>query len=353
MHATIHIGTGKTGTSSIQHLLCSNYELLREQDCLYPALHPRRRLIDHNPLTMHLAFGWPMEPLSLLRSELTASGCRHLLISSEFMSEHLKSPELVMRLKHLLLEVGCSHFTIVVWLREPGALFASLCSQFVKGGRPEYRHTMGPQANPRFRSIMDSRGILRRWMEVFGREALRVRLFERQTFVNGDLLQDAIAAFGLAWDERFAIPPRVNEGLNLLETELLRVINHLQPGHPAAGGGTPKSWILEVLHRHAGVLDGSQLRFVPPQAVVRAWREWAAEGNEWVRQEFFPDRTTLFAPPKEQAENYELRSMTPGCWEALGRVLCELGEENFRLRRQLQQLRSEGVTGRASGRVQP
>lgn len=130
-------------------------------------------------------------------------------------------------------------------------------------------------------------------------------------------------------------PPRANEGLNLLEMEVLRVINHLQEG-PAHMGDSPKARLFEVLHRHLGRLHGDELRFVPPASVVQAWREWAAEGNEWVRQEFFPQRSTLFAPPREQAENHELQRLTPGCWEALGRVLAELSEENFRLRRQLQ-----------------
>ena len=345
MRAIIHIGTGKTGTTSIQRLLCANHALLRAQDCLYPALGHGRRLENHNPLTMHLAFGVPMDPLPQLRQELTASGCGRLLLSSEFMSEHLHTPELIRRLQHLLQQLGCRHFSIVVYLREPGALFASLCSQWVRGGRLECRHLLPPQQNPRFCAILDCRGIVRRWLEVFGREALTVRLFEPRSFAGGDLLHDAISAFGLKWDERFVTPPRVNEGLNLLEMQLLRVINHLQGGH-AGTPGTPKGRLFEVLHRHAGALDGPQLRFVPPQHIVQAWREWAAEGNEWVCREFFPGRPTLFAPPRQQEDNYELEHMTPGCWEALGRIMAELSDENVRLRRQLQSRAGAGASDR-------
>ena len=70
-----------------------------------------------------------------------------------------------------------------------------------------------------------------------------------------------------------------------------------------------------------GALNSPQLRFAPPQHIVQVWREWAAEGNEWVREEFFPDRPTLFDPPREQEENYELTQRRPGagrhwggCW---------------------------------------
>ena len=123
------------------------------------------------------------------------------------------------------------------------------------------------------------------------------------------------------------------------------MLNHQLPGHTYFTG-TPKFELCKLLERHLGALDSPQLRFAPPQHIVQEWREWAAEGNEWVREEFFPERQTLFAPPRAQEENHELTQLTPGCWEALGRVLAELGEENFRLRRQLQRLRAQ--TGRGA-----
>ena len=93
-------------------------------------------------------------------------------------------------------------------------------------------------------------------------------------------------------------------------------------------------------------LNSPQLRFAPPQHIVQVWREWAAEGNEWVRDEFFPDRPTLFDPPREQEENHELTQLTPGCREALGRVLAELADENVRLRLRLELHRLRSQTGR-------
>ena len=347
MHAIIHIGTGKTGTSSIQSFLLANHEHLRRQGCLYPRslTHPERSrlglLADHNDLVRCLIWGRRLDLLTPLRRELSGSGCHRLLLSAEMLCSNMRTPEHVQRLRHFLKELGCGSFSVAVWLREPGTLFASMCSQTLRSGRPEDLHWLTPPGSPWLCTIMDNRALLQRWGEVFGRQALAVRLFERECFVQGDLLADAISAFGLEWDEQFVIPERINETLNLLEMEVLRVLNRLQQGH-ALHSVTPKSLIFEVLHRHAGALEGPQLRFAPPQAVVQAWREWAAEGNEWVRREFFPDRPALFAPPRAQAENYALTALTPGAWEALGRTLRDLGEENFRLRRELQRLRTQG-----------
>ena len=342
MHAIIHIGAAKTGTTSIQRFLSDNRQLLRDQGVVYPQYLPPwrkpqpRGAVDHNYMCER-----PLEALcEPFRAECRAGGSSiRLLLSSENLSQLLVARERLEGLHRFIEELGCTDVSIVVWLRETGAMFTSLCSQWLRNGFPEYTHLLPPRAHARFCLIMDYRGLLQRWAEVFGREALVVRLFERECFVQGDLLHDAVDAFGLEWDERFKTPPRVNETLNLLEIEVLRVVNHLIDG-PIYFQGTPKHLLAQVISEHLGALDGPQLRFAPPGEIVQAWREWAAEGNEWVRQEFFPDRPTLFAPPREQEENFELTQLTPGCWEALGRVMAELSEENCRLRAQLQQVRA-------------
>ena len=340
MRATVHIGTIKTGTSSIQRLLYDNRAALLEQGCLYPRslCHPFAdrvaHLASHNPLAVQLAFGWRHNLHAQLRDELAAAPCEHLLISAEALSQFLLTPAQVQSLQRMLTDLGCDDIRIVVWLRESGALFASVCTQQLRDGAPVAMHELPPHACPFGRSILDSRGLLERWAGVFGREQLTVRLFERECFVNGDLLSDAIAAFGLKWDGRFVRPPRINESLNLLETQVLGVVNHLLEGAADVPGG-PKALLYAALHRHAGLLDEPQLRFVPRADIMRQWRAWAEAGNEWVRREFFPERSRLFAPVAQGEENCTPGCLSPACWEALGRVLCELARENYGLRRRL------------------
>ena len=348
MRATVHIGTTKTGTTSIQHFLHANRGLLLEQGCLYPQclLHPvlakARGLYHHNLLAMQLMRGAPDRYLAPLRSELAAAAdCRQLLISAENFSAYMQHGEQLGRLQAFLRQLGCSEVHIVVWLRESGAWFASMCSESLRAGEHAEHHLQPPRDNPQYRFWLDYRALLQRWSAAFGREALIVRLFEHGCLVQGDLLHDAAEAFDLRWDERFTLPPRVNESLNLLEMELLRVLNNLLPGATYNAQGSPKARLYEVLHRHLGALEEPALSFVPPRATVQAWQEWAAEGNEWVRREFFPGRTALFAPAPEQPENHELTRMTPGCWEALGRALADLSSDNFRLHRQLQLARHD------------
>ena len=213
MRAVVHIGCIKTGTSSIQSFLFNNRELLLEQGCLYPQclVHPvhsrTRGIVNHNVLSLHLGNNWPGDFLNPLRAELRASGCRLLLISGEIFSSDFKTPEQLLRLRGFLQALECDDISIMVWLRECGAMFSSMCSQWLRNGCCEWVHALPPQSNPKFRFIMDYRSLLQRWAGVFGRKALQVRLFERGCFADGDLLHDAIAAAGLSWDERFVPPP--------------------------------------------------------------------------------------------------------------------------------------------------
>ena len=352
MRACVHIGTQKTGTSTIQDFMAANRaRLLSEQGCLYPAsimhgkLSSGQGFHDHNQLTFHLHSPRPVDMLGVLRREIEATGCWRLVISAEAMGSELSDPELVARLRQFLQQLGCSEVRIVVWLRETGAMFASLCSQWLRTGWANPVHLQAPQDNPIFCYLLDYRALLQRWGQVFGRQALRVRLFERECWPQGELLRDAVEAFELAWDERFILPAPSNERLNLLEMEVLRHVN-LRVRGAVFTPGSPKAALFGPLHRHLGTLQDPQLRFVPPQAVTAAWRQWAAEGNEWVRQEFFPERTALFAPPPQEEEHYELSQMKPQWWEALGRTLAELSGEVAALRRDLRQQRPAGGDGR-------
>ena len=359
MRAIIHIGCVKTGSSSVQGFLQDNRALLGEQGVLYPqtplqpplAWAPRTH---HIALARHLALGRPQgDFLNPLRRELAAAGCRAFILSEELFSELMRTPAQLQRLHDFLQALGCDEVRVVVWLRECGAMFASLCSQQLKNGRPEWFHLMPPAALPHFRFLMDYRALLTRWAGIFGREALEVRLFERECWPQGELLRDAAAAFGLRWDERFVLPPHLNESFNLLEMEVLRVVNHLLPGSEREET-QPTAPLRDLMRRHVSVLDDPALRFAPPAAVTRAWREWAAEGNEWVRAQFFPARPALFAARGGQTGNPALPALPAEGWEALGRVLAQLSEENRSLRRQLQRrAAARGEPPRAAGISDP
>ena len=329
MHAIIHIGTQKTGSCAIQNFLFSNHDLLLEQDCLYPLsiASPLPGLHDHNTL-VHRPL---LDIRELLRRELEAQRHARIIISSENLSACMASVGQVGRVRKMLEQLGFGEFRVVVWLRESGAMFASLCSQWLRDGDDQRIDLLPPEDSPRMRFLLDYRGLLQRWAAVFGEEALEVRLFEQECFVRHDLLADACDAFGLSWDERFVLPGRVNESLNLLEMEVLRAVNRLEHGQ-VYRPDTPQHLLFEHLHRHLGPLDSPELRFAPPQAITAAWREHCAGGNDWVRRRFFRGRPELFAAVQPLEEHDAIPGMKAAWWEALGHVLADLCRENMALR---------------------
>ncbi len=74
--------------------------------------------------------------------------------------------------------------------------------------------------------ICNHKQTLQWWGEVFGKENLIVKLFNKNEFYQGDLLKDFIHSIGLEWNDEVIIPPKQNESLDLLGIELLKRVNN-------------------------------------------------------------------------------------------------------------------------------
>ncbi|EIX7824910.1 hypothetical protein MK959_001435 [Campylobacter coli] len=151
------------------------------------------------------------------------------------------------------------------------------------------------------------------WGEVFGKENLIVRLFDKNEFYQGDLLKDFIHSIGLEWDDEFIIPPKQNESLDLLGIELLKRTNksykHLLPS--------------TISGAYLCTSKDPHLKFQPPKEVVQSYIDYFEESNEWVRKEFFPHKERLF-PKKDLSnykENYELKEMKPEYWDKIAEFI--------------------------------
>lgn len=131
------------------------------------------------------------------------------LISSEHFQWRLTTTQELARLRAILQPLF-TRIRIVIYLRDPLATAISCWSMRVKGGAP--LHALS-QPGHFGHHICDHRGILERWLAVFGREQICVRLFAREAFVAGDLIRDFCAATGIVWHPTLQHPPRLNETL--------------------------------------------------------------------------------------------------------------------------------------------
>lgn len=174
-HYYIHIGNGKTGTTSIQSFLNANRELLKSSGVYYP--EASRRDINHHFLIVgkgggSLGLSDQKEQWKKVKSEAEASGCPKVVISSERLAS-LASRESVNEIKNILGNVDVS---IIYYVRRHDAYMQSAYIQGLKSGDHMYTpDEMIKEHQKDYLKIAD------RWATVFGDENLIVYPFEKLT----------------------------------------------------------------------------------------------------------------------------------------------------------------------------
>jgi hypothetical protein len=223
-----------------------------------------------------------------LASEVAAATSKHastFVLSSEHFQSRLKMLEDIMNFKSILLEAGLAEFEIVVYLRNPLKIALSHHGMAIKKGIHIDAEAFGPD-NRRVSQILNFDSSLKMWIEVFGREALNVRLYP-----EGQPTKALLADFVKVLDPRIEVarlelPGRENRNLS---PSALQVLNQLN----SDSNLVKKLWddrkFFKLLEEFAG---GSGLQAT--SELEEKYREHFAASNEWVRSEFFKDRDSLF-----------------------------------------------------------
>jgi hypothetical protein len=137
MKLILHIGEGKTGTTSIQRALCASRAELLNQGILYLPIVgspnqcwlnvPIGGAIRTNRESALKAVGiWFDE----LEERLSKNNIQVLLISAETLFNH--SAEDILRLLHA--RISFDSISVICYLRETGDYYLSLVQQVLKGG---------------------------------------------------------------------------------------------------------------------------------------------------------------------------------------------------------------------------
>lgn len=219
-----HIGFNKTGTTTLQHTLSQNRELLQSRGFAYPSTLPNHgHLADHlNPARRAVLDEAIRTRNSLwsdaLRDEISNSKM-DIIISSEGFSNI--DPKLLRSF------FPYSEIKIVVYIREQAEYIVSIYQQAVKGrGIVEDFREFSARLRVGFGAILSA------WSSTFGRANLIARAYDRERLVNGDIVGDFLATLRID-PQGFVHPkadPNPSIGGALLEAK--RRINSL--GIPAA-----------------------------------------------------------------------------------------------------------------------
>lgn len=219
MRIILHIGTEKTGTSSIQKFCLDNREQLLRQGVYYP-LSPADRLGNHIKLSAYFQdSGWvrhlrrdlgitdPGQLKQFRRQflfDLTKELSRHADKTVLFSNEHLSmchDEDEIAKLAGLLKKFT-RDIKILVYLRKQMDKQATLNATRIVRGEPGLKLNLTPAHldSPNF----DYLSMLDRWAKFFGKRNITVRPFERRQLVDGDAVKDFIDVLGLEGDFTFS-----------------------------------------------------------------------------------------------------------------------------------------------------
>lgn len=317
--AIVHIGTFKTGSTSIQAFIDANAERLALQGIHVPASIGRPNqhglaiyaLSERETTGLIRFYGLlDRERREAKRAEVAAALNAEMAALPEtittviFSNEHLSGlnrASEVERLKELL----APHFEtidIVVYLRRQDLRIVSDYTQKVRDGYSkrlnlrDYKPSEG----------LDLVEFLDKWAGVFGASALIPRIFARSDFVGGDLISDFIAATGIKNDPSFRHPPIENVGLSHKAIHFLRVFNDYVPHYVDGERNEMRTRLLPYL---AEAFPGDGLKIARRDAVALMGDVAdanAAVGEKYFgRAEIFSDDFSRYAEEGECDPNFE------------------------------------------------
>ncbi len=325
--AILHIGDMKCGSTSIQHWIAQDADLLRANGIwrsdVTRVVHYDSRLssyalnddrLDNDPRVESGIFSADKVPahrhdierrLALEVAALPADA-RAMIFSHEMMLS--LQPREVERLVTMLRGLF-SGIRVVAYIRRQDRLFQSLWGQRLKSRDP------GTDFLKRLLSRRKYLPMLEAWEQAVGRENMAVRIFDKTAFIEGDLQADFRAAAGIPADDRYSQPIRTNESLDAAaQTLLLELGERVGRRH---GVERRRLWArLRRVFLRLSFLPRAKRRVEPPVFPIplknflaehrigrglqpdRSWAERVlgacAEENEAIRRRYFPEQARLF-----------------------------------------------------------
>jgi hypothetical protein len=230
LRAVLHIGSEKTGSTSLQNFLTTNRQRLLQQGIAYLSSAERddyRCLalygVDsfvpddyayHRQLTdEEMREQWKDSCESDLAETLGAlpEHVHTVILSSEHLQSRLKSAGSVALVRNLLFPCF-KDIKVVVYLRRQDEVAVSRYSTHCRNGWLD-EGLLPPNVQPEH-SFYNYANLLDRWADAFDPENMIVRVFERARLVNHDVISDFFQSSGIDADfKKLETPKKKNESI--------------------------------------------------------------------------------------------------------------------------------------------
>ncbi|MDI6741387.1 MAG: hypothetical protein QMD11_01515 [Smithella sp.] len=306
MNLILHIGTEKTGSSSIQTFLFENKKPLAKAG--YGYIHTEGR-VDHRDVAVafmkhsrsdeytrthkiegeEARYAFCERVKKQLAGEVAAlrnQGIHTCIISSEHLNSRFKYVLEIQGLGSSLQNIF-DDVRVVAYVRDQRKKLSSHYSTRIKtGGTITFREAF----NDYLRSKRDYYDMsFMRWENVFGRKALRLQVFDRKYFYRGDLIQDFLNLSGVELDQKDFkhLKSDVNTSLSKNACEILRIVNFLLPRSSLRSIALRGSLIKLLNH-----LSGKPWSLSSEQSELI--KKKYQDSNEEFRKQYFPAKESLF-----------------------------------------------------------
>lgn len=329
---TLHIGTEKTGSSSIQNFIKTNQRLLKESGLEIPTtlgdgIHYKLQLMANSDefqddflrnLGLHQDMDKRKRTIEQWRkdfkNEINNSKAKNWIISCETLHSRLTTEGEIEKLR-TILEPLFEVIDILVYLRNPVELMASRASEYVKCGF--ILETPKPEEQKGF-DICNHELTIKTWRNKIGQGEFMPRLFDKSFLKNKDLIDDFCSCCNIDMSKMISIQ-RQNTSMPYYCAKLISEVNRYVPRRWVDGTLIKSRWKLINLMRQT-LKSGSVLQ--ADDKTIESYRRYYQESNEWVRKEFFPDRQNLFE--ENCIQNINEEELTDAQFEEIGKLIATI-----------------------------
>lgn len=346
----LHIGAEKTGSTSLQAFLRDNRDMLLRHGVLFP----KSPGADNQPALAAYAMGDCSRGRLLaqvgvksetdlaefkagleasLASEVADAGVDTLVLTNEHCHSRIETREELERLAALLDSVA-ETVRVIFYIRRQDLAATSLYSTALKVGQGRKRPEMQVSDPPPF--AFDYWRTCELFSDVFGAEAMDVRLFGKTSFSGGDLLTDFCQAICVPEDANWRRPSSQNQSINRLAQRFLAAFNRNRQERFGPDAENYRMALVRMLDRHFG---GKGIK--PPRRRAKDFLAQFSESNEALRQAFFPDHTAPLFGDDFSMYPEEEKDWQPGLFMAFdigARLFVEQQKEIERLRAENEEL---------------
>ena len=351
----LHIGTPKTGTTSIQSFCTENRMVLNKYGFDYPKFpyeYPRTNPERNGLFLSMYSFKEDGTRDYKREAEIVEEAFEQIRETFATYDNVIVSDESIWNRgiredvpiwERVEEQLAKNDFTVkvIVYFRPQYDFLYSWWNQKVKNGLYEESEYTWEEMQQHLRPIcLDYCHLLDHIAEhVGGRQNVIVRKFARGQFVGGNLYQDFVHTIGLEYSDEFKIASELhNVSLTRNSSEIKRVLNTLPELDYKMN-----AMFRELLLEQSAVRKDKQSYNMFSEDEYRNFVAQYAEGNERIAREYLGEEGTLF-PAKEHVETKwepDEAYLTEDVIYFMGRYMMKSEKEMQQLRDEVKQLRKE------------